>query len=567
MNVIMLVKRCGMKKLPIDISDYKKLIDGDYYYVDKTLLIKDVFEGGKALLITRPWGFGKTLNLSMIRYFLEKTDESNTYLFENTKIWAYEEYRALQGSYPVLFVTFKDVKGETWEKAYDHFAVVIGEEFERHDYILEDPTLKSHNKDLFQSILEKRASEIELKMSLSFLTKLLHRYHKKRPCVLIDGYDEPIQEAFLQGYYEEAMRFLGGLLENTLKDNNDLEKGVLMGTLPLTSANSGLNNLDVCDLTSVNLSDKFGFTEGEVRELLTYYGYSNQEADVKKWYDGYTFGRTPALYNPWSVLSCLRNEGMLQNYWVSTSGNVLVKKLIGQASIDVKSKLEKLITGQTVAETIDKSIIFSDLETESNTLWSLLLYTGYLTYSDYTIKEGKVYATLKIPNKELSYLYTELIRKIFKESVLGGQVGNLLEALIIGDTEIFSKLLQSFVLASMSSFDLSSKEPEKSYHLFVLGLLVALSDTYEVKSNKESGLGRYDVMLIPRVNNKPGIVIEFKVVRESETLETAAQRALEQITQKKYTQELFDRSIDKIMAYGIAFEGKNIFVESSKITQ
>ncbi len=252
----------------------------------------------------------------------------------------------------------------------------------------------------------------------------------------------------------------------------------------------------------------------------------------------HTFGETHAMYNPWSVLSCLRNKGMMQNYWVNTSDNILVKKLIGRSSIEVKSQLEKLITGKTVTETIDRSITFPELETRSDILWSLLLFTGYLTYSEYTFKEGKFHATLKIPNEELSHLYSELIRNIFKESVLGGQVGNLLEALIIGDTEMFSKLLQSFVYTSMSSFDLSSSEPEKSYHLFVLGLLVALSDTYEVKSNKESGLGRYDITLIPRVKNKPGIVIEFKVLRKGETLETASQKALEQITQKKYTQEL-----------------------------
>ncbi len=354
-----------------------------------------------------------------------------------------------------------------------------------------------------------------------------------------------------------------------LKDNDEMEKGIITGILTLTKAGifTGLNNLDVFDLTSsVNLSDKFGFTENEVRELITYYGFDEQEVNIKARYNGYMFGRTSSLYNPWSVLSCIRNKGMLQNYWVSTSGNYLVKRLIGRACVEVKAKLEKLLVGQAVQEVIDKSITFPELTTRSDILWSFLLYTGYLTYADYSIKEGKVYASLNVPNEELSYLYAELITNIFKESVVGGQVNDLLETLIAGDTKIFTKLLQSFVLASMSSFDLSSSEPEKSYHLFVLGLLVALRDVYEVKSNNESGHGRYDIALIPRVNNKPGIVIEFKVVRKGETVDTAAQRALSQIIQKDYTQELFDRSINNIIAYGIAFEGKPISVASTTLS-
>ncbi len=444
----------------------------------------------------------------------------------------------------------------------------MSDEFDRHDYLLEGSTLKPHEKDLFQRIIERRASYVELKASLHFLAKVLHRHYNKKPFVLIDEYDVPIQEAFIEGYYETAIKFLQGLLEKVFKDGNEIEKGIVTGILTLTKAGifTGLNNLDVFDLTSVNLSDKFGFTEDEVGLLLDYYGYGNKKADVKKWYDGYTFGETSAMYNPWSVLSCVRNKGMLKNYWVSTSNNALVKKLIGRSSIEVKSQLEKLLTGQTVSETIYNSITFPEIETRSDILWRLLLFTGYLTYSEYTIKEGKVYATLKIPNEELSYLYAELIRTIFRESILGGQVANLLEALTIGDTEIFSKLLQSFVYTSMSSFDLSSNEPEKSYHLFVLGLLVALRDTYEVKSNKESGLGRYDITLIPRVNNKPGIVMEFKVVRKGEEIEAVSEKALEQITQKKYTQELFDRSIDKVLAYGIAFEGKTIHVSSLEVS-
>lgn len=420
---------------------------------------------------------------------------------------------------------------------------------------------------MFNRILERRASQAELETSLHFLAKLLHAYHKKKPFLLIDEYDVPIQAAFVYGYYEKAIGFLKGLLGSALKDEDHIERGVVTGILTLAKAGifTGLNNLDVFNITSLKLSDKFGFTKTEVGTLLNYYSLDAQETEIQQWYDGYTFGKTSGIFNPWSVLNCIKNEGQLKKYWVNTSDNVLVKKLIAQASIDVKTKLEVLISGTPIVEKIEESLTFPDLDNRSDLLWSLLLFTGYLTFDHYKIKKGEIIASLKIPNEEITYLYDDLIRTIFKESVQGGQVDNLLTALTVGDSDMFATLLQSFVYNSMSSYDLSSNEPEKSYHLFVLGLLVALSDHYEVKSNKESGLGRYDVTLIPRKNNKPAIILEFKLVRKGETLETAAQKALDQISQKKYTQDLFDRSIEKIIAYGIAFEGRTIWVKSTSM--
>lgn len=562
----MLVLGCLMKKLPIGISNYKELVEGNYYYVDKSLLIKDIDESGKVVLMPRPRRFGKTLNLSMLRYFYEKSQHGTEHLFKDTQIWDDSVYREKQGTHPVIFITLKNIKEATWEVAYDKFAITLYEEFDRHKYLL-GGDIESYERDFFTRILDRKASQAELETSLHFLAKLLHKHYKKKPYVLIDEYDVPIQAAFVHGYYPTAIGFLRGLLGSVLKDDDEMERGIVTGILTLTKAGifTGLNNLDVFDITSEKLSDKFGFTYEEVSELLAYYKLDKEADVIQQWYNGYTFGVTNGMYNPWSVLHCVKNNGQLKKYWGNTSDNILVKKLIGRASIDVKSKLEKLISGDSVLEKVDESITFPDLDSRADLIWSLLLFTGYLTYSHYEIKKGQIIAALKIPNKEITYLYSELISNIFRESVVGGQVENLLEALTEGDTEMFSKLLQSFVYNSMSSYDLSSNEPEKSYHLFVLGLLVALSDHYEVKSNKESGLGRYDMMLIPRKNNKPAVVIEFKVLRKGETLETAAQKALEQITQKKYTQELFDRSIDTILAYGISFEGKNIFVLSKEV--
>jgi hypothetical protein len=554
------------KKIPIGIVDFKDLIDQEYYYVDKTLLIRDVLESGKVLLLPRPRRFGKTLNISMLRYFFEKSDQPKTYLFTNTAIWQHDAYRILQGQFPVIYVTFKEIEELTWEVAYDKFAIVLYKEFDRHKYLLES-NLESYEREFFLRIIERRASLAELETSLQFLAGLLYTHYKKKPYVLIDEYDVPIQAAYLHGYYPEAIHFLKKLLSAVLKDGNEIEKGILTGILTLAKAGifTGLNNLDIYNLTDLRISDKFGFTQDEVHKLLCHYGLEAHQETVAKWYDGYTFGTQNNLFNPWSVLSCIKNAAMFKPYWANSSNNELVKQLIGCASISTKTDLESLLSGVNVTQQIEESFTLPDLAHRSDLLWSLLLFTGYVTYSQHRINnKGKVECELKIPNAEIASLYSELITQIVQDSIVGGQVKNLLEALITGDTEILTKLLQSFVINTMSCFDIASDEPEKSYHMFVLGLLVLLQDTYEVKSNKESGLGRYDILLIPRKKNQTGqtgIVIEFKVVRKGETLESAAAKALMQVSERKYIQELQDRQVNSIIAYGIAFEGKQLFIK------
>lgn len=545
-----------MKKLPIGISNFKNLIESEHYYVDKTLLIEEIENCGKVILIQRPRRFGKTLNLSMLKYFFEISEESHSHLFHDTLIWKSPKYQKMQGTFPVIFMTFKDIKESSWEAAYEKFGIALYEEFDRHSYLLLSNEMETYDREFFRRILERRASQAELESSLHFLAKLLHKHHNKKPYLLIDEYDVPVQAAFANGYYLKLTEFLKVLLESALIDEDHIERGIVIGIL------SSFNNLDVYNLTNLKLSDKFGFTNAEVDELLHHY---NLDSQIQNFYNSYIFGKNTEIYNPWSVLNCISNEGQLKKYWVNTSDNILVKKLIAQASIEVKSKLEMLIEGKQIEEKIEESITFPHLNIRSDLLWSLLLFTGYLSYEHYKIEKGEIIALLRIPNKEISYLFNDFVRTIFQESVMGGQVENLLKALTIGESEMFSKLLQSFVYNSMSFYDLDSNEPEKSYHLFVLGLLVSLSDHYEVKSNKKSGLGRYDVTLIPRKNNKPAIIIEFKIVRKGETLETAAQNALEQISQKQYTLDIFDRSIPNVIAYGIAFESKTIFVKTAKI--
>lgn len=552
-----------MKLLPLGISDYKQIIDEDYYYIDKTLFVKELMEKGVgATLIPRPRRFGKTLNFSMLRHFFEKTDTDTSYLFVDKAIWNHEKYRKLQGQYPVIFITFKDVKEESWEKAYQNMVSIIAAEFCRHDYLLNH--IKEYDKHEFERLMKKESSEVSLGLSLGWLTKLLFEYHGKRVFVLIDEYDAPVQTAYLHGYYDKMVGLVRSLLSAALKDNSYLERGVLTGILRTAKEGifSGLNNLKVCPLNGIFFTDCFGLTESEVKLLLKDQKLSSLFEDVRAWYDGYTFGETK-IYNPWSIIQCADNRGALQCYWLNTSDNKLIKRLIARGGQDLKSELELILEDEPIVKQINEGIVFPGIEHNNEAIWSLLLYGGYITYSKQELIEGMTYCTLKIPNKEIKVLYKQLIEEIFKNSLEAEKIKLLFQSLMSGEVGMFQDLLQEFIINCMSVNDLAEKEIEKSYHLFILGLLVLLSDIYEVKSNRESGLGRYDIMLIPRKPNKPGIIIEFKKIYEyrPETLEEAADKALQQIKEKNYAAELKSRGIRNILCLGIACHGKRILVK------
>jgi Predicted AAA-ATPase/PD-(D/E)XK nuclease superfamily len=557
-----------MKKLPIGISDYKKVIEDNYYYVDKTLLIKEVLEvSANVALITRPRRFGKTLNLSMLKYFFEQNIKSAEHLFYGTAIWQNNYYQQFQGQYPVIFITFKDIKEDTWDKAYEHLKALIASEFEYHEHELIS-TLSVDQLENYSALKKQTADSVSTSRSLLLLTKLLYNRYQKRVMVLIDEYDALIHTAYTYGYYDEAIKFMRSLFTALLKDNSFLERGILTGILRTAKEGifSGLNNLGVFTVIDYDFADKFGFTDSEVQELLRDMDVDTPYTEVKRWYDGYTFGHTHGLYNPWSILYCVFNRGKLDPYWVNTSDNELIKKLIAQAGKTVKSELEQLLKGNTIIQEIDGSLTLPKMEHNSIALWSLLLYAGYLTYTSCESQGIKKICSLRIPNAEIYHLYNDLIKSIFVQVTAQGEYGiDLLRALIVGDTVLFSQLLQNFILSSMSMHDLPSNEPEKSYHLFVLGLLVMLNDTYEVKSNRESGYGRYDIMLIPKNTQENGIIIEFKKASPDETLEDVANQGLEQIKHKQYAQELRARGIKQSIAYGIAFQGKKIFVKSQKL--
>jgi Predicted AAA-ATPase/PD-(D/E)XK nuclease superfamily len=554
------------RSLPIGISDFKEIIEGDYAYVDKTLLIQELLDKRtKVSLIPRLRRFGKTLNLSMLRYFFEKSKQDRSYLFHSLKIWKETAYQGFQGKFPVIFLTLKDIKHSTWEDTLQSFRTVIANEFERHNYLLEGDSLTTSEKDLFHLLrnpLTEEANQTLYESSLLHLMKWLHSYHKQRVVLLIDEYDTPAHAAFLGGYYNSLISFLRNWLSSALKDNPYLELGVLTGILRIAKESifSGLNNIITFTILDETFQDKFGLLENEVKELLEENHLSDQLEEMRQWYNGYRIGTCTGIYNPWSILSCIAKKGSLAPYWVNTSENALMKQLIIEGNDNFKADLEELLKGGVIETSIEDGIVFSDLKTNPETVWSLLLFSGYLTL-DAPYSYGTP-CRLRIPNKEITELYNSTVLEWFKKSIHDSKYRQLLKSLIEGDVDTFSQIFQEFLLSSVSVFDLDANEPEKMYHAFVLGLLLGLRGRYEVKSNRESGYGRYDVMLIPNDPKDLGIIMEFKKIGpfDKSTLEEGVVGALKQIEEKHYVQEMQDRNVRRILYLGLAFKGKQVLI-------
>ncbi len=557
--------------IPIGVDDYKKLIDNKSAYVDKTFLIKEFWQdGAEVILIPRPRRFGKTLNLSMLRYFFEKTNQNTSYLFEKTKIWDHPEYHTLQGQFPVIFLTFKDIRVNSWESACAEFADIISEECKRLSHCIIIEKVDTSDIDIFNKLKTKQASEGELTQSLLFLSRILHEQTGKKVIILIDEYDAPITHSYFKDYYEKMINFIRLLLSKALKSNVALHKGLLTGITRIAKEDifSGLNHLSVCTVLTNKYSDKFGFTQKEVDQLLTQYNLGAKRDDIKHWYDGYIFGQTN-MYNPWSLLSCIENKGALKTYWVNTSSNDLVKNIIANANHEVKDEIELLLQKNTLKnKEIDENIALSDLDDNDQEPWSFLLFTGYLTATSHSIIDGDYYYVLAIPNKEIAKLYQRLVLKTLSSAITSPKLKKLFEALIGGDRKIVEFYLQEFVAKTCSSHDVPQKNLELSIHMLVLGLLAGLSDRYIIQSNRESGDGRYDIMLKPRESKNPSIVIEFKKAKDKEeaTLIALAQAALEQIKTRGYATQLktFDYR-GPVFCYGIAAHGKHLVVKMEKI--
>ena len=555
------------KKLPIGISDYKLLIEEDYYYVDKTDFIRQMIEEGSLItLLPRPRRFGKTLNLSTLRYFFEKT-EGNIYrpLFEEKNITQWKDFDRYQGKYPVIMITLKDCKGETFEDTLYQIKIQMQQEFERHRYLLDDQ-LSELDRLWFDQILRLQADEIMIQNSLHLLSGLLATHWGMPPLVLLDEYDTPIHVAFDKGYYDRMIGFMRNFMSLVFKDNTDIFRGVITGILRVSKESifSGLNNIDVDTILELPMCTSFGFTQEETDRMLTDYSLDGQKDEVKNWYNGYLFG-DQTVYNPWSVLSFINKGGVLAPYWVNTGSDVLLRHLLADGPSQIRKGVESLIQGEPVRSVINDKLAFPDLLAKPVNIWSFMLFSGYLKASAPALNQDDLFEyDLQIPNREVKTVY----RTIIQSWIDGGPVKNdrlelMLQALRAGDIEYFEELLNDFVVHTFSYYDTNGREPEKVYQAFLLGMLAGMSD-YEVSSNRESGFGRYDILLRPKGGKGQAVIMELKRLRPNETVEKALSSALQQIEDKQYDTVLRRDGFTDILKMAITFDGKRVWIKTAE---
>ncbi len=553
-------------RFPIGISDFRNVRQDGFYYVDKTALIDDVIdESAQVLLAPRPRRFGKTLNLSMLRYFFEKSAEDRRPLFAGLAIASSDRARVHYQRYPVIFMTFKDVKPTTWEDCLAGMANVLAEAYEGHRYLLTEGSLEPANVQIFTAICERRAAKSELTIALKLLSHLLARHHRERVIILIDEYDTPIHAGYTNKYYDDVVAFFRDFLSGGLKDNAELFKGVLTGILRVAKESlfSGLNNIDVFSILRAQLATAFGFTEAEVRGLAEAAGQAEHLDGIRSFYNGYLFGGQ-AIYNPWSVLSFLnRGDNVFRPYWIETSSNDLVRELLLTGPRGVEAELETLLAGGTLDKPIDESIVLRDVAARSDAIWSFLLFTGYLKAVEVSYVNGRPRGKLAVPNAEVAIALADMAQSWFEAQAGGSdQLRSLLDALLRGDAAVVERHLAHLMKVNLSFFDTASPEPERFYHGLVVGLLAGLAPRYEVRSNRESGYGRCDVMILPRTAGQPGVVLELKRVdpEAGETTEKAFTAAFRQIRERDYAAELRERGASPIHQMAAVFEGKRVFV-------
>lgn len=552
------------RTISIGAQDFEELIIENCFYIDKTAFIKEWWETrDKVTLITRPRRFGKTLNLSMLECFFSLKYANRGELFDNFTVWKDEKYRKLQGTYPVLFLSFAGVKENTYKGAVHRICDFLQALYIKHYYLLKSDVLTDGEKIKFKKMADDMSVE-DAPMSLHWLSEYLTRYYGKKTIILLDEYDTPMQEAYINGFWEEIVTFTRNLFNNTFKTNPFLERAIMTGITRVSKESlfSDLNNLRVITTTTVEYASCFGFTEEEVFAAMDEFSLINRE-EVKKWYDGFTIGNLNDIYNPWSIINFLK-EGKLKTYWANTSSNGLAGSLLRKGSKNIKMQFEELLHGRSIISKIDEEIVFNQLEKNENAIWSLLLASGYLKAIDIN---GDKY-TLELTNYEVRKMFKNMVSDWFCEDY--SDYNDFIKALLLGDIEAMNDYMNELTEAMFSSFDAGCKPsvksaPERFYHGFVLGLLVDLADRYEVTSNRESGFGRYDVMLCPNnPNEDDGMILEFKVYNQKReaSLEETVQNALTQIEEKKYEQTLIARGIanSHIRKYGFAFEGKKVLI-------
>ena len=560
-----------MKKIVgIGHQDFETIRRNKYFYIDKTCFIKEWWESGDDVtLITRPRRFGKTLNMSMTETFfsVEYKDQEN--LFEGLKIWDQENFRKLWGTYPVIFISFADVKETSFSQVRKKICSIIKNVYSQYRFLLEKDNLSENEKKDFQNISDEM-EDYKASDSIRALSNYLSRYYGKKVIILLDEYDTPMQEAYVNGYWQELVAFTRSFFNSTFKTNPYLERAIMTGITRVSKESifSDLNNLEVVTTTSEKYEDCFGFTEEEVFAALDEYGLSDRKGEVKRWYDGFTFGRKTDIYNPWSISNYL-DKRQFAPYWANSSSNSLAGRLIQEGSAWVKQAFEDLMRGNCLeTEIVDEQIVYGQLTQKRDAVWSLLLASGYLKVVKKELKKNtdRWRYTLSLTNREVSLMFEGLIQDWFAES--GGSYNDFIKALLLGDVKAMNVYMNRVAMNTFSYFDTgknpSEEEPERFYHGFVLGLMVDLADRYVLTSNRESGFGRYDVMLEPRNPGDDGIILEFKVQDKSEERELTdtVKAALNQIEKQKYETLLVEKGIpvDRIRKYGFAFSGKKVLI-------